>query len=554
MRVVLSIYLLAIGTMFQLSVGMGAEPLLNDGKFRLHLREQAPTIAGEQATKPAVRSESWDPGATAFIVCDVWDLHHCYNAVQRVKDMAPRMNEVLNAARDAGALIIHAPSGCMEPYSDHPARRRAQQAPAADNLPDQINEWCHQIPAEEKGTYPLDQSDGGEDDDPDVHLKWEKELADAGKNPRAPWTQQYDVIEIDDRDAISDNGVEVWNLLESKGIDNVILLGVHTNMCVLGRPFGLRQLAKNGRNVVLMRDLTDTMYNPASWPYVNHHTGTDLIVEHIEKYVCPTMLSTDIIGGQPHRFFDDHRPTVAVIVSEFEYETYETLPAFAHQFLGRDFRVAYLVNDDIENHDLPGIEILNEADLAILSIWRRTLPPDQLQVVRDYVAAQKPLIAIRTSCHAFATRSGEIPAGRATWPRFDQDVLAGNYHGHHGNRVAKGDPATHAWILDSAQEHPLIAGLPTGEFPVGSALYKTEPLQPHAIPLLMGRVEDRQPHEPLAWVVDSNEASRVFFTSLGSPRDFHQQEFVRLLLNGVYWAMEMDAPVELVAAVGDVKR
>ena len=120
-----------------------------------------------------------------------------------------------------------------------------------------------------------------------------------------------------------------WNLLEQRGIDNVVLLGVHTNMCVLGRPFGLRQMAKNGKNVVLVRDLTDTMYNPAMWPYVNHHTGTDLIVEHIEEYVCPTVLSTDVVGGKPHRFFDDKRPTVAVVISEFEYETYETLPAFA---------------------------------------------------------------------------------------------------------------------------------------------------------------------------------------------------------------------------------
>ena len=65
-------------------------------------------------------------------------------------------------------------------------------------------------------------------------------------------------------DAISDSGVEIWNLLEERGINNVILLGVHTNMCVLGRPFGLRQMAKNGKNVVLMRDMTDTMYNPDS--------------------------------------------------------------------------------------------------------------------------------------------------------------------------------------------------------------------------------------------------------------------------------------------------
>ena len=68
------------------------------------------------------------------------------------------------------------------------------------------------------------------------------------------------------RDFISDNGEEIWSILEDRGIDNVILLGVHLNMCVLGRPFGLRQMAKNGKNVVLMRDMTDTMYNPARSP------------------------------------------------------------------------------------------------------------------------------------------------------------------------------------------------------------------------------------------------------------------------------------------------
>ena len=51
-----------------------------------------------------------------------------------------------------------------------------------------------------------------------------------------------------------------------------------------------------------MRDMTDTMYNPAKWPYVNHFTGTDLIVEHIEKFVCPTITSVNFLGGEPFRF------------------------------------------------------------------------------------------------------------------------------------------------------------------------------------------------------------------------------------------------------------
>ena len=156
-----------------------------------------------------------------------------------------------------------------------------------------------------------------------------------GRNPRAPWKSQVDVLKIDDHDIISDTGEEIWNLLEQRGIDNVILLGVHTNMCVLGRPFGLRQMAKNGKNVVLMRDMTDTMYNPARAPFVSHFTGTDLIVEHIEKCVCPTITSDQILGGKPFRFSGDKRPSLVLILAEPEYQTPRTLPEFAAQAPGQ---------------------------------------------------------------------------------------------------------------------------------------------------------------------------------------------------------------------------
>ena len=83
-------------------------------------------------------------------------------------------------------------------------------------------------------------------------------------------------------------------LLEERGIENVMIMGVHTNMCVLGRPFGLRNMARYGKNVVLVRDLTDTMYNPKKRPYVSHDKGTELVVEHIEKHWCPSVLSSEL--------------------------------------------------------------------------------------------------------------------------------------------------------------------------------------------------------------------------------------------------------------------
>ncbi len=248
------------------------------------------------------KKQFWNPKQSAIIVCDMWDSHHCPNAVKRVVEMAPRMNEVLEKARNMGMLIIHAPSGCMETYKNHPGRLRAQNAPPAKALPKDIGRWCYKIPSEEKVPYPIDQTDGGCDCLPEEIETWEAKLKAKGRNPKRPWIKQIDLLKIHDEDAISDSGVEIWNLMEQRGVENVILVGVHTNMCVLGRPFGLRQMAKNGKNVVLMRDMTDTMYNPQKRPFVSHFEGTALIVEYIEKVVCPTITSDQIIGGETFRF------------------------------------------------------------------------------------------------------------------------------------------------------------------------------------------------------------------------------------------------------------
>lgn len=255
----------------------------------------------------AVRKEAWAPKKTAVIVCDMWDRHHCPSAEKRVGELAPRMNALLGALRKQGVFVIHAPSSCMTPYQDHPARKRAQTAPAAAKLPVDIAKWCYKIPAEEKGKYPIDQTDGGCDCAADEIKAHEAAMAREGRNPKAPWKRQIDLLTIRDEDAISDSGVEIWNLLTDRGIDQVLLVGVHTNMCVLGRPFGLRQMAKNGKNVALVRDMTDTMYNPARWPNVSHFEGTDRIVEHIEKFVCPTVTSDQFIGGVAFRFAGDVR-------------------------------------------------------------------------------------------------------------------------------------------------------------------------------------------------------------------------------------------------------
>jgi hypothetical protein len=78
-------------------------------------------------------------------------------------------------------------------------------------------------------------------------------------------------------------------------------------MCVLGRPFAIRQMLNQGKNVLLMRDLTDTMYNSRKRPFVSHFAGTDLMIEHVEKYLCPTITSVDFGAPEPFRFSEDTR-------------------------------------------------------------------------------------------------------------------------------------------------------------------------------------------------------------------------------------------------------
>lgn len=240
----------------------------------------------------------WEPRKTALVIVDMWDDHWCKGAARRVAEMAGPMNEVVREMRRRGVFVIHAPSTCVDFYKDTPARKRAREAPFAATPAPLSTEirwgtaWCWPDKARE-GDLPIDDSDMGCD-------------CAAKCAIREAWTRQTATIEIDpERDAITDNGQETWNLLAARGIENVLVMGVHLNMCVLGRPFAIRQLVRLGKSVALVRDLTDTMYNSKMKPFVDHHTGTDLVIAHIESHWCPSITRTDLTGRPPFRFKDD---------------------------------------------------------------------------------------------------------------------------------------------------------------------------------------------------------------------------------------------------------
>jgi len=240
--------------------------------FRLTLRTRVETAPGSDVWRDAVVPEEIAAAGTAVLLCDVWDDHWCQSAARRCDTLAKKMVPVVDAARAKGAQIIHAPSECMAFYEDTPQRRRMREAPFVE--PPEVA-----LPPEPP--LPIDDADGGCDDLPPCPV-------------RRAWTRQHPAIPIADEDGISDSGAEVYNHLRQQGIGTLLILGVHTNMCILKRTFGIRQMLRWGVRCVLVRDLTDTMYNPRRLPFVPHDEGTERVIEHIEKYLCPSVPSADL--------------------------------------------------------------------------------------------------------------------------------------------------------------------------------------------------------------------------------------------------------------------
>ncbi len=245
------------------------------GVLRLSMRARVAVAGRKDQWRESTLVREWPVAETAIIVCDMWDKHWCDFASERVGRMAPLMNDVLKKARDAGIQIIHSPSDTLGFYQDTPPRRRIQAAPAV------APPRARNIKAPR---LPIDASDGG---------------CPGPQKFYPAWTRQHPAIEIMDADGISEKGREIFGYLAQEGIRNIIYVGVHTNLCVLARSFGIRQMTKWGMTCALVRDLTDALYNPAMPPRVSHDEGTELVVEHIERYWCPSLLSADLVSALP---------------------------------------------------------------------------------------------------------------------------------------------------------------------------------------------------------------------------------------------------------------
>lgn len=272
------------------ALAAAAEPIPNrpkvPGTLSLRTRKRSEQPAGSGKFRASEQVMQWKVAQTAIVICDMWDTHTCSLSAQRVGMMAPRMNQVVSAARSLGVMIIHAPSDTMKFYEGTPWRQRMKDAPTAPSETP-ILARCPREPAESRN-FPIDDAAGGCDDP--VVKPWIGPY---------PWTRQHPAIDILGFDGVSDNGQEIYNFFRQEGITNIALMGVHTNICILNRGFGTRQLTRLGFQVALVRDLTDAMYDPRTRPFVSHARGTELVIEHIEAKWCPSILSEDLTRVVP---------------------------------------------------------------------------------------------------------------------------------------------------------------------------------------------------------------------------------------------------------------
>ena len=255
---------------------------------------------------------------------------------------------------------------------------------------------------------------------------------------------------------------------------------------------------------------------------------------------------------------------IVLVSGDDEYRSEEMLPELARILaLRHGFRCTVLfaidprtgvIQPDLKNN-IPGLEALRTADLMVLFTRFRELPDEQMRFLADYVAAGKPIVALRTATHAFANQTG--PWVKWAWNNkdtggFGREVLGETWirhHGRHGVESTRGVPAP------GAAQHPVLQGIRDGDIWAPTDVYAVRlPLPADATPLVLGQVlrgmapadepvagDKNNPMMPVAWTRTAR--GRVFVTTLGSAQDLENAGVRRLLVNACYWAAGLERKI-----------
>ncbi|MGV3502715.1 MAG: ThuA domain-containing protein [Adhaeribacter sp.] len=243
------------------------------------------------------------------------------------------------------------------------------------------------------------------------------------------------------------------------------------------------------------------------------------------------------------------KPLVVFVTGDHEYSGEATLPLLAAE-LEKNYGMRTIVLKASPDHNaeenIPGLEALKEADLAVFFLRWRRLPADQVKHIEDYLKTGKPVAGFRTTTHAFNYPKGH-PLDR--WNAFGEMALASPpgwggkaKHTHYGH-----ESSTDVAIVPEAAKNPILTGVDP-KFHVKSWLYQVLPDYPTkgSTWLLMGTpVNPNTPKaypNPVAWTGTNTYGGKVFMTTMGHPEDFDQEAFQRLVVNGLHWALGKPVP------------
>lgn len=243
------------------------------------------------------------------------------------------------------------------------------------------------------------------------------------------------------------------------------------------------------------------------------------------------------------------KPLVVFVAGDHEYSGEQTLPLLAAELeknYGIRTKVLKSFPDQNAEKNIPGLELLAEADLAVFFLRWRQLPTDQLAHIDNYLKSGKPIMGFRTSTHAF-----NFPKGHESekWNAFAELAFGAPpgwggkaNHTHYGH-----ESSTDVSIIPAAANNPILTGV-APSFHVPSWLYKVQPDYPAkgSTWLLMGKaVNPNNPkaiENPVAWTWQNSFGGKVFLTTLGHPEDFQVEAFQRLLVNAIHWELGKKIP------------
>lgn len=190
--------------------------------------------------------------------------------------------------------------------------------------------------------------------------------------------------------------------------------------------------------------------------------------------------------------------------------------------------------------NFPGlVDSIPRADLLIVFVRRATPPAEQIELIQQHLAAAKPLVGIRTANHAFeAMARDQIPSDCVEWPEFVPEVLGCANTGYE----TKGMPYKIAPHPKASATHEILQGIDFANLVGHTSLYRVFPVVDDAQLLLIGTPQSPFPSQPIAWTrCLPKTGSRMFYTSLGDPKDVQQTGVRTLIVNGITWALKRES-------------